>query len=231
MSVNPSQFFRLLISLALYGYCHGQAIPLLHQEQVAELVVQGASILDTRSPERFAAGHYKGSINVGFGMHLGEWASTLLDRQKPVIVIADPEHESEVLTQLARAGFENLAGRTVVPVQQELLDRQERLLALELHQQMLGPKPPVLIDVRTPLEFTQGHLAGARNIPLQEFLARLGEIPDEGPVVILCQSGYRSSIAASLLGTRPGINELAGGYRSWTEKGLPVIRPGQVESH
>lgn len=83
--------------------------------------------------------------------------------------------------------------------------------------------PPVLIDVRTPAEFASGHVAGAKNIPLDELPKRVAEVPEGAEVFVICQSGRRSAAASDLLlgaGRRP-VN-VAGGTGAWVGAGLPV---------
>ena len=201
----------------------------LGREQIAELVSQGATVLDVRDPDEFARGHYKNSINVGLDGRFAEWAGSLLPLEKPVVVVAPPGREQESLVRLNRVGFEHVSGYMQGGIQEiadhpELQEFQPRMSAQELSERLKGPDAPVVIDVRTPVEFAKGHLEGARNIPLQEFPARSQEIPAEGPVVIHCQSGYRSSVAASLVGPREGLLELQGGYLAWAEAGLPISR-------
>jgi hydroxyacylglutathione hydrolase len=83
-----------------------------------------------------------------------------------------------------------------------------------------------VIDVRGANEWQAGHLPGAIHIPLGFLSDRLAEVPRNKPIVLQCQGGARSSIAASLLerhGVANVIN-LAGGYRDWQAAGLPVER-------
>lgn len=199
----------------------------LGREEIAGLVSQGATVLDVRHPDDFVRGHYKGSLNIGLDGRFAEWAGSLVDLKKPVVVVAPQGREQEALVRLNRVGFEQVAGYMRGGIQEiadhpELQQSQERVTPQQLSQQMQSANPPVVIDVRTPGEFAKGHLQGARNIPLQELARRAHEIPQDGPVALHCQSGYRSSIAASLVGPRPGLLELQGGYLAWTEAGLPV---------
>jgi hydroxyacylglutathione hydrolase len=81
-----------------------------------------------------------------------------------------------------------------------------------------------VIDVRGPAEWRQGHVAVAVNLPLSELAFRIGELNGE-PLALVCGSGYRSTVAASVL-ERSGFRRLynvAGGMNAWTEAGLPTI--------
>ncbi len=81
----------------------------------------------------------------------------------------------------------------------------------------------VLLDVRTPAEFTSGHIPGAINISVQSLPDRLSEIPSDQPVVVYCRSGNRSAAAARILADA-GYKEIydLGGIIAWTAQGLPV---------
>lgn len=84
-------------------------------------------------------------------------------------------------------------------------------------------QPHLLIDVRTPEEFASGHIAGAQNIPLQELPNRLGELPQDQPIVLYCRSGNRSGQAMQLL-AKAGYDHLynLGGVIEWQTAGLPL---------
>lgn len=198
-------------------------------DEIASLVAQGATVLDVRHPDDFSAGHYQGSLNVGLDGRFAEWAGSIVDLNKPVVVVAPDGREHEALVRLNRVGFEMVAGYMQGGISQvanhpELQESQTRVSPEQLSQLLADSNPPVVIDVRTPTEFAKGHLEGARNIPLSELAARADEVPDQGPVAIHCQSGYRSSIAASLVGPREGLVELKGGFVAWAEAGLPVTK-------
>ncbi|MBN9460584.1 MAG: rhodanese-like domain-containing protein [Burkholderiales bacterium] len=84
----------------------------------------------------------------------------------------------------------------------------------------------LVLDVRTPQEFSGGHLPNARNIPAAELDKRLGELPAGKPVIICCASGARSSRAAGVLrkAGRTDVFNLDGGLQSWRQAGLPVVK-------
>lgn len=86
-------------------------------------------------------------------------------------------------------------------------------------------EPVALIDVRTPEEYSAGHLPGARLIPLNTLMARANEIPRQGDVFVICRSGARSAQAADYLARQCGHDNLiniAGGTMAWIEAGYPV---------
>jgi len=79
-------------------------------DDLLALQVVGAQILDTRDPGEFAAAHLAGSINIGLGGQYATWAGTVLDRDHPIVIIADPGRENESATRLGRIGFDHVAG-------------------------------------------------------------------------------------------------------------------------
>ncbi len=98
-----------------------------------------------------------------------------------------------------------------------------KLGALEASEKLKFGKHPILIDVRQPDEFRQGHIAGAKLIPLGELRTRLKEIPQGREVICVCASGSRSSSAAKLL-AKEGytVFDLQGGMIAWRQAKLPI---------
>ncbi len=95
--------------------------------------------------------------------------------------------------------------------------------------QMLAEKPaPVLIDVREPVEYKQGHVAGSRLIPLGELGGRLSEIPNDKRILVICATGSRSSAAArQLVKAGYDVTNVSGGMMGWVRQGLPVKSKGR----
>ncbi len=89
-----------------------------------------------------------------------------------------------------------------------------------------SPVPFLFIDVRTPAEYAEGHVQGAKLIPVQELEQRLAEVPKEKRVYLYCRSGKRSAAAAKIL-VKSGftnIENIEGGIEAWRSAGYPVIR-------
>jgi hydroxyacylglutathione hydrolase len=194
-----------------------------------ELVEDGAQLLDTRDQADFEGAHVRGALNVGLGGSFATWCGTLVDHERPVVVVAEPGREVEAATRLGRIGFDSVAGYLTGGMQQlddfpELVERTNRITAGSAAELLAEPDPPQLVDVRTTREWTEAHIDGAINLPLSQLAERLDELPADSPVIVHCASGYRSSIAASLI-QRQGLRvaNLVGGLAAWTSAQLPMI--------
>jgi rhodanese-related sulfurtransferase len=197
-------------------------------EQLLALQGVGAQVLDTREPADFAAAHVTGSINIGLGGQFATWAGTILSRERPIVIIADPGRERESMMRLGRIGFDHVVGYLAegmlsVSSQPSLTASTERLSAPVAADRLGSARPPLLVDVRSPHEHDAKRIGGAVSMPLNHLAERLGELPRDRPVVVHCAGGYRSSIAASLLMRegRSDVSELAGGIAAWEAAGLP----------
>jgi rhodanese-related sulfurtransferase/glyoxylase-like metal-dependent hydrolase (beta-lactamase superfamily II) len=182
----------------------------------------GAQILDVRNPDEFAGGHLRGSINIGLGGQYATWAGTLLDRERPIVIIASPGREGEAAMRLARIGFDNVSGyleggMAALQDRDDLLAYMPQTTAKVLAGVMGAPDAPYVLDVRTPNEWQQRHIGGSVNIPLNKLPGRLHELPRNRPIVVHCAGGYRSSIAGSVLQGAGfmHIAELSGGLAAW----------------
>jgi hydroxyacylglutathione hydrolase len=201
----------------------------LELDRVLELQAGGAQILDTREPEEFAAAHLAGSINIGLSGQFATWAGTVLSREKPIVIIANPSRESESALRLGRIGFDNVVGflndgMRSLDLRPDLTVTTERLSAPFSAQLMSSSEPPQLIDVRTPREHDQRSIDGSLSIPLNHLSERMPELSKNRPLLVYCAGGYRSSIAASLLQQKgfDRVTEIAGGMAAWEAAKLSV---------
>ena len=198
-------------------------------DAVTELAARGAQLLDTRDPIEFAAAHLRGSINIGLVGQYATWAGTVLTRDQPIVIVADPGAEAESALRLGRIGFDHVAGYLEgglrsVDGRPELIVSTERLAPEVAAERMAGPNPPLVIDVRQPPERARKRLDGSVHIPLGRLSDQLNDLPRDRAVIVHCAGGYRSSIAASLLqrSGRTAVSEIAGGIGAWEHAGLPV---------
>ncbi|HEU5258489.1 MAG TPA: MBL fold metallo-hydrolase [Vicinamibacterales bacterium] len=213
-------------------------------EEAAIAVHDGAQLLDTRDPSEFAAAHLAGSINIGLGGQYATWAGTLLDAARPIVIVADPGAEAQSALRLGRIGFDRIVGFIdggLAAVNRgptgsapqvsglRMIVSTERLSPQTAADRMAGPNPPLVIDVRTPHERAEKSITGSLHRPLNTLREGLPDVARDSAIIIHCASGYRSSIAASLL-QRDGftnVSELAGGMTAWEAAGLPVNGSGQ----
>jgi len=195
------------------------------------LVLQsiGAQILDTRDATEFASAHLAGSINIGLGGQYATWAGTVLDREHPIVTIADPGRENEAATRLGRIGFDHVVGYLKdgllsLKSRPDLTVTTDRLSAPFAAELLSSPQPPLAVDVRTPRERDQKCILGSLGVPLNHLKENLEKLPKDRPLLVYCAGGYRSSIAASLLqssGFRR-VDEIAGGIAAWEAANLPI---------
>jgi len=191
-------------------------------DEVLDLMTKRAQLLDVRDNTEFAQGHLKGSINIGLGGQYATWAGTLLDRERPIVIVASPGREAEAALRLGRIGFDNVVGYldkglSALENRDDLLAHMPQTAPSSLSGAMSTPDAPYVLDVRTPQEWQQRHIDGSVNIPLNKLPDRLTELPRDRSIVVHCAAGYRSSIAGSLL-QQAGfarVAELTGGLAGW----------------
>ena len=208
--------------------------PRLEGTRLAELLAAGATVVDARPSEVFAARHIPGTVHIPLGRSFTTWAGWLLSYDKPFYLRVSGESAErldEVLRDLALIGLDGAAGwfgsdalaawesagrpfgNTAVIEPDELARRRER-------------GEVSVLDVRGQAEWKAGRLPGVENIPLGYLLDQLSDVPAGRPLVLHCQGGGRSVIAASLLEAK-GITDvinLTGGFGAWERAGLPVER-------
>jgi rhodanese-related sulfurtransferase len=183
----------------------------------------GALLLDVREPDDFAREHLAGAWNVGLAGKFAHWCGTLLDRERPLVLVAPAGKEREAALRLGRIGLENVRGfvaggqAALSASQPDRVQSFRRRTALELAAELARTDPPLVLDVRQPGERAQKRIAGSAFVPLDELARRCAEVPRDRRVVIHCAGGYRSSIAASLLlsAGHARVEDLAGGFGAW----------------
>lgn len=208
------------------------APPCLPAETLERLRQAGAPIMDTRPHLTFAQGHVPGTFNNPFtARSFVTYAGSFLDDKTPFYLIIDEAQLEEAAMDLRRIGLDNIAGffnPEMVANWANQTGRKPGVISqvgvAEVAEEVKAGRLAV-IDVRSAAEFAAGHLPAARNIALGSLLDHLDEIPVNQPLVLQCLSGFRSSIAASLLASRGRTNmmNLRGGYQAWLQAMQPVI--------
>lgn len=187
---------------------------------------EAALVLDTRSTEEFAAGHIPGSISIGVDGNFAPWVGTLItDLNQPILLVAPEGREDEVVTRLARVGYDNTLGYLKGGMAQWLgeVDTVASISAAEFakrFQQM----PLLALDLRKPGEYAAQHVEGIQNFPLDYLNEKMEELDSDQTYYLHCQGGYRSMIAASILKARGFQNlvDVRGGFQALSETDLPM---------
>ncbi|MEX0912594.1 MAG: MBL fold metallo-hydrolase [Gemmatimonadota bacterium] len=220
----------------------------LAESRIEAVLDEGALVIDTRSPAEFAGGHVPGTINIPLARSFNTWAGWLTPYDRDFYLIVDDRcgHCVEEATRdLAMVGLDRLAGYfgtgaiAAWQSQSQPLQTVERVTADEVASRLRDRSVRVL-DVRGQSEWDAGHLPGASpdeggqvlHIPVGYLTDRIDEIPRDAPVVVHCQGGGRSAIAASVLQANGFRNvvDLPGGFTEWRAGGKPVEREERSEA-
>lgn len=240
----PPQYFPINARINKEGYdpIHEvleKGLTPLDPDQVKTLSKEtDAIILDTRPGAVFMDGFVPGSIFIGLEGRFAEWAGSLLPFHQPLIIVAEAGKEEESVLRLARVGFDQFlgflkggfeawrdAGNTVDMVIN--IEADEFAMDIPFDENM------VVMDVRKEMEYADGHVKDAVNVPLDTMmdLATLAQVEENDNVYLHCASGYRSVIAASLM-KRQGIHNIrniAGGYKAIKEvEKIEIVKDSSV---
>jgi hydroxyacylglutathione hydrolase len=203
----------------------------LSLDDCLELQRHGVQLLDTRDAGEFAAAHLKGSINIGLGGSYATWAGSILDRERPIVIVADPGAERESALRLGRIGFDHVigfldGGMASAAARPELVSETTRVSPERAAEQVAANPNLKVIDIRAAGERAAKSIERSTHVPLQRLVENIRNLPRDTPLLVHCAGGYRSSVAASLL-QREGftnVSELAGGLAAWEASGNPVVK-------
>lgn len=217
----------------LHGFEPPQWLP---DVRLPEVLARGAFVIDARPAATFAAGHVPGTVNIPLNRSFTTWAGWLVPFDQDFYVIIDdtaPDRGAAAIAEAARdlamIGLDQFAGYFGVDAvatwsrSGKPLQVVPQVTAEELAAQ-LSRGEVALLDVRAASEWEAGHIPGVLNIPLGALTGRLDELPRDRTIVLQCQGGGRSSIAASVLQAH-GVEQvanLARGFQGWQAAGLPV---------
>ena len=243
LPLRPDYFFRdaMMNKAGAVALADLPAMTGLSPAEVEARQKAGAVVLDVRPAEEFGAAHIPGSVNVPLDGQFATWAGTVLGLDAEIILLAgDDEQGAEARMRLARVGIENVigkvegglaawqgAGKPLARVQQMSVEELDRMLA--------DPAADLqLVDVRQPGEWEAGHIENALHHKLDLVPSPavdpgraepLDDIRRNAPVAVFCRTGYRSSVASSLL-LRAGfenVMNVTGGFEAWQKANLPVV--------
>ncbi|MRG46305.1 MBL fold metallo-hydrolase [Chitinophaga sp. SYP-B3965] len=239
----PPQYFPINAKINKEGYDAMQVLmerglKPLSVEAFKEKIKADAVILDTRNANIFVDGFVPGSISIGLEGRFAEWAGSLLPFNQPMILVTDAGQEEETIVRLARVGFDKVEGYLEGGYEAWKAAGETFDLIISVDPDELAmdiPHDPnlLIVDVRKPAEYADGHVQGALNITLSELTdpGNLADFEDNHNLYVHCAGGYRSVIACSIM-KREGIHNLRnvnGGFAKLKDQeGIEVVQEKNV---
>jgi glyoxylase-like metal-dependent hydrolase (beta-lactamase superfamily II)/rhodanese-related sulfurtransferase len=191
----------------------------------------GALILDTRDAQTFAKGFIPNSINIGIDGNFAPWVGSMIpDIKQQILIVDETGREEEVITRLARVGYDYTIGYLKGGIESwkkagKEIDHIKSISADMLSDIIKADKKGVLLDVRKESEYRSEHIANAENAPLDFINDSMLKIDKTKTYYVHCAGGYRSMIFTSILRAR-GYHKLVdidGGFKAMKETGKFVV--------
>jgi glyoxylase-like metal-dependent hydrolase (beta-lactamase superfamily II)/rhodanese-related sulfurtransferase len=204
----------------------------LEPRDLGPRLAAGATLIDLRDPPTFGAGHIAGSLNVWIeSPQFAERVAWFAPPGRALVLLGETERDvARARAAFARIGLDDVAGYVIgtgaVPASGLAMAELPNISAVELGRRRGADPELVVLDVREPFEWAEGHVPGALHIPMREVGRRLAEVPRDRPVALVCRGGPRSSTVGSLL-LGHGFSRLLnvwGGMGAWAEADLPMAQ-------
>jgi glyoxylase-like metal-dependent hydrolase (beta-lactamase superfamily II)/rhodanese-related sulfurtransferase len=202
---------------------------------VRDAIAAGAWVIDLRDARSYAGLHLEGSINVSVRGRLDTWTGIVIPFEAPLVLVGSPAEVREAAFRFKRIGLDRVVGYLATDLEEaraaHLSVRTTELVAADaLAKRIARGTEPILVDVRTAEEHAELAIGEYVHIDLTDW-KRFGDVLDrEVPVLFVCNSAYRSSMAVGLA-ERLGFLQVAsleGGLDAWLDKGLPVYGTASV---
>jgi hydroxyacylglutathione hydrolase len=237
----PPQYFPINARINREGYASldevlAQGLKPLSINEVKKALGEGVILLDTRKADLFIHGFIPGSIFIGLEGRFAEWAGSLLPFDQPMMLVTETGMEKETIIRLARVGFSKVQGYVDGGFEAWKSAGEEIDLIIDIEADELAMDLPfddrmVVVDVRKPAEFAEGHVKEAVNIPLDEMKDPVvfANMEEDQNIYVHCAGGYRSVIATSLM-KRQGIHNLRNVTGGWGKIKEEAKIPKEKES-
>ncbi len=200
--------------------------------EAREAIAEGACVLDLRDAAEFGEGHVPGALNVWIeSPQFAERVAGMAPAGAPLLLMGAPSDLDRAVTTLSRVGVDEIVGF----LQYGMVEWRSEGFPVETAPQITvhdvstwleQGREVVVVDVREPSEWDDGHIEGAVSLPMFEAVGRRGELAPGRPVAVLCAGGLRSSTVISAL-QRHGVanlNNVTGGMAAWVKAGYSVVR-------
>ena len=204
-----------------------ETVKVLSPDQV-KLLLEQSIVIDARRPDDFALISIPGAVNIPSAPMFAFWAALAVDPAKEIILVVENQDEAAALIQaLKLVGLDKISG--VCTLSQWSFDEKKMMMkpspSIGVEEVFAHPEKYYVIDVRTNKEWASGHIKGAHHHELSRIVQQIDTLPLDQPIGVLCQSGNRASIVASLIAKRKGakVFNVRGGMQEWLLAGYPVI--------
>ncbi len=210
---EPPAYFPSNVLMNIRGYENSETVRKRALQALSPVAFEAAArdtkawIIDTRDAQTFAHGFIAGSINIGLDGSFAPWAGTVIpDINQPLLIVAEPGTEEEVVIRLSRVGLDHVTGFLQGGFDSwknagKAIEHIPSVSTIEL------PAEAILLDVRRKSEYESEHVVGAQNNPLDYISETAKEIDRNKTYYVYCAGGYRSMIFISLMKAR-GYNNL-----------------------
>lgn len=213
--------------------------PLPPQQFRQAMETDGALVLDVRGYEAFGGQHVPGAYHIDMGGNFSTFAGWVLPPERQVLLVTeDPHQAQQAVTLLRRVGVDLVVGYLAGGMFEWAkagfaCGHVGQLSAPELHQRITSGDGLVLVDVRAQREFQAAHVDGALHIPSPDLRTRFAELDPERDIALVCSTGHRSSLGASLLKQRgfSRVWNVAGGMTGFNAAGYAPECPLCVVPH
>lgn len=190
-------------------------------EEIEGLIAAGQQVVDTRDAQAFSQGHIKGTMNVPFNNSFTNWMGWIVNYKEPLYLLANAVQMQDMLIALRSIGIDQVLGYADVEAmieQANELDSYENITPSEA-KAMMDTEDVAVLDVRNLTEYNEEHIEGAQHIMVGTLKNRLDEVPNK-KLIVQCQAGGRSAIAASVLKANGFHNlvNMTGGYGQWVKE-------------
>lgn len=184
-------------------------------------------VVDTRNPQEFAQAHFEGAINIPLGGSFCNWAGAFLDDSQNLVIVASSSQDlQDAAANLRLIGLDHISQMIVWTGESQLGMPIQQLPVVSVEQldREIRERSPRIIDVRTELEWEEGHIPDAERIELPLIKDNLQKLSKDQPLYVICGSGYRSTGVSSFLRQQGfvDVHNVKGGMMAWNRANLPT---------
>lgn len=224
---EPPQYFKYNAALNRNGpdLVNWQESPAVVSAQRELTDVSKHYVVDMRDSKEYASGHIPNSVNIGLRGRFETWVGIMVPWGSEMVVCGDGNELNEAIHRLHRVGYRGRVLTFSEWTKANLPLLKNALISpKELYNKMQDNSSPMIVDVRLPSEWMGLRIGTVLNLPLNRLAELSSKLESSQPIVAVCNSAYRSSMAIGIWERKgfANVTSLEGGSEAWIEAGLPV---------